>query len=160
MIEVRCCCNAGQLLGWLDVNPPRHWTGITLLLDEDINKPIHLNIGLVQLRPGQRSYPAVKSDHIPMARLRRIRCFVEYKEMPLKIGQRVRARCNIYKPAAEDRPELLYASKGDELIVRSLSATPVYECYVSHANGLIDSSFGVLPGEIEEVTNDPANSGD
>jgi len=73
------------------------------------------------------------------------------------VGQRVRAKSNIYQPADDHSPGLLLARARDVLVVRALGVA-TFAAYVSHEN-VTDSSFGVLAEEVEAIENDPANSG-
>lgn len=56
------------------------------------------------------------------------------------IGDRVIATQDIWQEATEELPALMYAAKGDVLIVREIDK--VYPVNVSHENRL-DNSFGV-----------------
>lgn len=74
--------------------------------------------------------------------------------MTYPVGQRVRAKSDIYAPADEYGPGVKLATRGDVLTIRS-HGVATYPYYVSHGQ---DSSFGVLAEEIEAI-NDSANSG-
>jgi hypothetical protein len=71
-MEVRCCCNAGRLVGYLD---DFKWKGekyaIFLLNGGGI---VELEVGMVGMGvlEGVKSYRALKSMDIPIEQLRRI----------------------------------------------------------------------------------------
>ena len=66
---------------------------------------------------------------------------------PLKVGDVVYAKRNIYEEANEDHPTLLYAEKGNKLIVRECIQRYGFVAYVSHEN-ITEKSFGITADEI------------
>lgn len=91
-LEVRCCCDAGKLLGWLRVPPsfdPGKQRDITVPLLPGrlylrVNAPcavarpkdVTLPIGIYWPGGGE-AYPAISSDGVPVSVLRRVYGFEE-----------------------------------------------------------------------------------
>lgn len=81
MMEVRCCCDAGKLLGWLPT--PKALSVMYPIPDEILTfetETVHLGFG-------QHHYVALKSNDYPIEKLRQIREFVEANEHEVKIGE-------------------------------------------------------------------------
>lgn len=89
-VEVRCCCDPGRLLGWLDVPDAalRNSTfTVPLRLVNGNYGEVQFELGTVLLPPQllfpdwpageHRSVPAYKAPHLPIETLRRVRGFVE-----------------------------------------------------------------------------------
>jgi hypothetical protein len=91
-MEVRCCCNAGQLLGWIDMPPPRPWQAVRFALmvpvpsaadnrdgyEETIDTET-LTLGVAAVVLDGRVYDAIKADGITIGKLRLIHGFEENK---------------------------------------------------------------------------------
>lgn len=65
----------------------------------------------------------------------------------VKVGQLVCLLKDIGKPLNDSGPALLYAHKGEIVVVRRLTKNPKYPIFVSYEN-ILGNDFGVTPTEI------------
>lgn len=77
MMEVRCCCDAGKLLGWLP-DPIRGATKMSFVAGETILE-FEVSVVAEAIYSGLYRTPAYKSRDYPMELLRKISAFVEAK---------------------------------------------------------------------------------
>ena len=93
-LEVRCCCVPNKLLGWLDWPERAGEVWRFNLLSEIPKMPIEempieipnetviLTVARYQEPVTGRRYLAIKSEDVPLERLRKIPGFVENRRMP------------------------------------------------------------------------------
>jgi len=74
-VEVRCCCNPERLIGWLEVPADRDMRFYTRAHWREAVTTVTIPIARIFI--GARSYPAFKSNEVPMETLRMIPCFTE-----------------------------------------------------------------------------------
>jgi hypothetical protein len=72
----------------------------------------------------------------------------EMNESNFKVGDRVRVKDDVIKPADDYSPVLCYARGGEILIVRDVADGELYLIKISHED-VLSQSFGVNADEIE-----------
>lgn len=80
MLEVRCCCNAGKLYGYLPMPPDQLREGATYryrCAPGPKFTEVQLHVAKIHVDVHEPPFLAIKSDDIPLETLRKIRTFVE-----------------------------------------------------------------------------------